>query len=85
MEAFVRLAGYIIVGGIVWLLMTKVSPWFLVLGAVLQVIVSIIDMRTNEFESPWFERAAKGLCTNCGYDLRSSIIRCPECGQSMEK
>src|SRR5687768_4742893 len=56
MEAFVRLAGYAIVGGVIWLLMTKVSPWFLVLGAVLQIIVSIIDMRTNEFESPWFER-----------------------------
>ena len=57
----------------------------LALGALLQIIVSIIELRTDEHDSQWFERAAKGLCTNCGYDLRGSIIRCPECGQSMEK
>ena len=26
------------------------------------------------------QRAAKGLCPRCGYDLRASPGRCPECG-----
>ncbi|MCH8880747.1 MAG: hypothetical protein IID34_12815 [Planctomycetes bacterium] len=40
-----------------------------------------------KFLLPSFRRGRRerlGLCLSCGYDLRGSINRCPECGQEFE-
>ena len=45
--------------------------------AVLTIIAQKILLRRT--------RVRQGLCLGCGYDLRASSERCPECGQSVVK
>ena len=55
-----------------------VVPWwsFCVIGAVLPLVATRRLIRTRR----WRKQKRDGLCTNCGYDLRATPGRCPECG-----
>jgi hypothetical protein len=49
--------------------------------AVLPAITIWVSLRRRRSEF----RLRNGLCVNCGYDLRSSPERCPECGAVVRK
>jgi hypothetical protein len=59
----------------VWPLLSVVWMWpmYIVLLAPTFTLVSLSVWRRRRWQK-------KGLCTNCGYDLRASPDRCPECG-----
>src|SRR3954467_3942142 len=72
------------------LLIALVVPWFVItsimwwqvavisLAALLLVSYSIAWLTAARRR--WNERLRRGECLHCGYDLRASVGRCPECG-----
>ena len=56
----------------VWKRGLYIPLWFLSLLFALPWIVTMIRRRFHSYPA--------GCCTRCGYDLRASTNRCPECG-----
>lgn len=54
-------------------------PWWLVAG----ILVSVPSFRLARWAKRW-RRLRRGLCVTCGYDLRATPGRCPECGTPAE-
>ena len=48
-------------------------------------LAAAMVLATLEFRRwVWLKRIKAGLCPKCGYDLRASSNRCPECGQTID-
>lgn len=54
-----------------------VPYWFMLVGAAVLLALCLKQVHRRRIVR-W--RAAHGLCLHCGYDLRASSGRCPECG-----
>jgi uncharacterized paraquat-inducible protein A len=48
--------------------------WILV--SVLIIVTGVINIKRRR----WWQRYYAGQCVRCGYDLRATPDRCPECG-----
>ena len=66
------------------------TVWFTLLvllvgGLLLALFVGVIVATLRLHWEPLAQnhRHSRGLCPQCGYDVRASTTRCPECGSSL--
>lgn len=73
-----------------WINLTAGDPRFTQLCIPLWIMCLIAALPGTIWAVRWKARQVKrrskaGLCTKCGYDLRASGARCPECGEENVK
>ena len=78
-DAYDRVHSFVVPSGQAWTRerMVVVPDWFLV---IVLGLVPVMRLRSWRAER---RRKLQGLCLRCGYDLRESEGRCPECGTAI--
>ena len=74
------LAVLLIVGCLLFLTLAAVMAPLLPMIAGLTLVVGSLAYRSTHARERREARLANGLCVRCGYDLRATPDRCPECG-----
>ena len=63
------------------LLLIAALGWMATLTVLLVGVVGgVLDLRRHYRDTIGLDRRRRGLCVGCGYDLRGTPKRCPECG-----
>jgi hypothetical protein len=82
--------GRLLMGAAPWLVMRLLEqyhlrwiPGYLVFLLVYAVVVAIHQHWVVSFLRPRIWEQIPGLCPGCGYDIRATPERCPECGKEL--